>query len=138
MVRHVLPCLFLLLLGFAQPSFGQVRMLMENRDVRVYEVTIAAGFKEPGFHKHVVPYVFYVLNAGRANVRPEHGDATLVDYRLGDVGYGEVENHAVDNVGSSDIRVLIVDLKTPRAAKDAKRASLLAQALAAVHGTRRY
>lgn len=62
---------FLPLVEFAHPSLGQVRMLMENRDVSVYEVTIAAGFKEPGFHKHVVPYVFYVLNAGRANVRRE-------------------------------------------------------------------
>jgi hypothetical protein len=99
---------------------------MENRDVRVYEVTIAAGVKEQGFHKHAVPYVFYVLDAGTANVRPEHGDATPVDYKLGDVGYGEVENHAVDNVGTSDIRVLIVDLKTPHAVKEARQARLAA------------
>jgi hypothetical protein len=114
--------LLIIAMALALPSRGmaQVKVLLENESVRVYEVSIKAGMTEPGFHKHVVPYVFYVLNGGRATVRSETGAAQAVEYKVGEVRWGGVEAHAVDNVGPTDIRVLIVDLKTSPVGQDVR------------------
>jgi hypothetical protein len=110
------------LIVVAVPSWGaaQVTTLFENDRVRVYEVLIKAGTKEIGFHQHSVPYVFYVLSGGKANVRSIIGTAQAVEYNIGEVGWGEVESHAVDNVGTTDIHVLIIDLKSRRAQQQAR------------------
>src|SRR6476661_3994938 len=108
-MRHVSLRVLLMAVLVALPSRGiaQVKILLENDRVRVYEVLIKAGVTESGFHKHVVPYVFYVLDGGKAKVRSDSGGAQDVEYKVGEVGWGEVESHAVDNVGATDIRVLI-------------------------------
>jgi oxalate decarboxylase/phosphoglucose isomerase-like protein (cupin superfamily) len=107
-----------LLISLSSGGVAQVKSLFENDRVRVYEVLIKGGTKEIGFHRHSVPYVFYVLSGGRATVRSDTGTARAVEYKVGEVGWGEVESHAVDNVGTTDIRVLIVDLKTARGQQD--------------------
>ena len=88
-----------------------VKGLFENTRVRVYEVTIPAHETEAGMHRHKVPYVYYILEGGKAVVRAENGTSQSVEYKTGEVLWGEVESHGVDNVGDTNIRVLIVEIK---------------------------
>lgn len=104
--------LMVLVLVQSSRATAQVEKLFENDQVRVYEVEIRAGVTETGFHKHAVPYVFYVLGGGRARIRFEAAPPQEVTYEVGQAGWGDAEMHAVDNIGASNIRVLIVDLKT--------------------------
>src|SRR5262249_61310152 len=66
---------------------------------------------EPGVQHDSVPSTFYLLTGGSANVRVENGGSTRVEYKTGEAGWGEAERHALDNVGTTDIVVVVVDIK---------------------------
>ncbi len=92
------------------------RLVLETDDVRVLETTIGPGRTVP-LHTHRWPSVLYVLAAGDV-VRRDHEGTLLTDSRVSgapEVGtaawIAPMPPHTVENVGSSEIRLLNVEMK---------------------------
>ena len=86
---------------------GVHKVLFENERVRVLDVYLAVGGKTE-MHWHP-DSVSYVLNGGKMRVtRP---DGTVVDVELvaGKVIPGTNSEHAVENIGNSDIHTIQVE-----------------------------
>jgi len=82
------------------------RVLLENELVRTVEHRLAAGATEP-LHSHPYPRVLYALTDSRIRV----GDGALSTMRAGEVAYREPQAHAIQNVGNSESRLIMVELK---------------------------
>lgn len=95
---------------------AELKTLLENDQVRVYEATIKAGEKESGFHTHALPYVSYVQSGGKLDLRYPNGPPKTLELKTGEANWGNVETHAADNPGTADIRLMIIELKKPQSA----------------------
>lgn len=92
----------------------------ENDRVRVFEVRLAPGERGP-FHIHDQTYFWTVVEAGRGLQRLADGTFVVRDYRLGDTKYlvHSAEHalvHDLENVGSTTLRFVTVELHDPVAA----------------------
>ena len=92
----------------------QHRLLLENDRVRVLDTAIAPGERTP-LHTHRWPAVHYILTWSDF-VRRDAAGSVLVDTRGGDAATGALwgpplEAHTLENVGSSPLRVISVELK---------------------------
>ncbi|HUI50229.1 MAG TPA: hypothetical protein VLX60_00530 [Terriglobales bacterium] len=94
---------------------------MENERVRVLETRIPAGHTVP-VHTHRWPGVVYVLSASDFVRRDGEGNV-LLDTRGGAqtepgsaVWIEPLGPHSVENVGGKEIRLLVVELKSPASA----------------------
>ena len=99
----------------AAPAFH--RLLLENDDVRVLETRIGPGETVP-VHTHRWPSVLYILSTGHF-VRRDDAGRVLSDTRATDtlpeqgavIWIAAMSPHTVENVDSSEIRLLNVELK---------------------------
>ena len=93
------------------------RLVLENDDVRVLETRIGPGETVP-LHTHRWPSVLYVLAAGHV-VRRDHEGRLLTDSRAagppaeaGSAAWvAPMPPHTVENVDTSEIRLLNIELK---------------------------
>ena len=97
---------------------GNHRVLFENEEVRVLDITIAAGETTP-LHTHLAPTVLYRLSGSHFIRRDEHG-GTLFDSRADAdfvmplVSYNAtLPRHAIENTGVDDLHLIGVELKRP-------------------------
>jgi len=86
-----------------------VKVLLENDRVRVLEVRHKPGDKEP-MHSHPA-YVAYFLDATRMKITSPDGKTVEKDRKAGDVLWSEPVTHAVENVGTTEQHVLVIELK---------------------------
>ena len=86
------------------------RLLMENDHVRVLEMNLAAG-KKDNEHSHQAETVYFV-SGGKVKIHLPGGDSVEADLPNGHVMWHEAWTHTVENVGSSDIRAIIVENKS--------------------------
>jgi quercetin dioxygenase-like cupin family protein len=86
-----------------------VKVLFENDRVRVLDVLHQPGGKEP-MHSHPA-YVAYYLGATTMKVTSPDGKTVVKDRKAGEVVWGEPVTHAVENVGTTEFHVLIIELK---------------------------
>jgi hypothetical protein len=92
-------------------------LVLENDDVRVLDTRIGPGETVP-LHTHRWPGVLYILAAGHFVRRDDEG-RVLVDTRATDtspasgtaVWTAAMPPHTFENVDSSEIRVLNIELK---------------------------
>ena len=90
------------------PQFYTVRL--ENERVRVLEYRLPAGKAEP-LHRHPAS-VAYIINGATVHTMMANGVAADGTLNAGDVHWRDKDvTHAVQNVGSTDMRALIVELK---------------------------
>ena len=90
------------------PQFYTVRL--ENERVRVLEYQLPAGKAEP-LHRHPAS-VAYIINGATLHTMMANGVAADGTVNTGDVHWRDKDiTHAVQNVGSTDMRALIVELK---------------------------
>jgi quercetin dioxygenase-like cupin family protein len=90
------------------PQFYTVRL--ENDRVRVLEYVLPAGQSEP-LHSHH-PGVAYVISGATLHTRMADGTAADGTLNTGDVHWRDKNvTHAVQNVGSTDLRALLIELK---------------------------
>ena len=94
-------------------------MLFENDEVRVLEITIAAGTTTP-VHTHHAPTVLYRLSGSHFVRRDEQG-ATMFDshadpdFVLPRVSFNAfLPRHTIENTGLDDLVMIGVELKHPR------------------------
>lgn len=87
------------------------KLLLENDKVRVYEVLLEPGEKLP-MHSHP-PYVVYFLSSFKMKTTTPDGKLTESEIKAGDARWSQPVTHANENVGTTDGRALVVELKEP-------------------------
>ena len=95
---------------------GNHRVIFENEEVRVLDITIAAGETTP-LHTHLAPTVLYRLSGSHFIRRDEHGE-TMFDsradpaYVMPEVSFNAtLPRHAIENTGEDDLHLIGVELK---------------------------
>jgi quercetin dioxygenase-like cupin family protein len=86
-----------------------VKVTLDNDQVRVFEATLPPGAKEKP-HSHPA-CVIYVIEGGK--VRNHLGDGKVVEVELvaGQTMYREPVTHWSENIGTTTVRLVLVELK---------------------------
>lgn len=86
-------------------------LLLENEHVRILEYLIEPGERE-AWHTHP-PKAVYVASGGRLRITTEDGDSFIVDENTGDTAWMHaVGRHYGENIGSTTIRIVLVEVKS--------------------------
>ena len=94
------------------------RVLLENDRVRVIEYTSRPGMGICGEGMHSHPARVNIVVSGWQSLASSPGSAQRAQERKdGDVFWRDAETHQVENVGKTDSRVLMVELKEPAKGK---------------------
>lgn len=118
---HIL-ILVLLVTGFVRGDAGvrptqdplvvnsqSIKLKLENSRVRVLEATLEPGVKEK-LHSHPA-YLIYVIAGGKVRNHNTDGTVSEAEFHRGDVIYREPLTHWAENIGSTTIRLELVELK---------------------------
>lgn len=89
-----------------------IRLKLENDRVRVLEARLAPGDKEQP-HSHP-PSIIYVISGGQARNHSADGRTTEIVMTAGDVVYRDALTHWAENIGTTEIHLILVELKTPQ------------------------
>ena len=106
-----------LLVVSSQAAFAQdplvvnatLRLKFENARVRVLEATLKPGEKE-NLHSHP-SYLIYVIDGGKVRNHTVDGNASESELKAGDVIYREPLTHWAENIGTTTIHLILVELK---------------------------
>ena len=82
---------------------------LDNPRVRVLDVTLKPGEKEKT-HSHPA-YVVYVIEGGKVRNHAADGTVAEAEFKPGDVVYRDPLTHWAENIGSTTIRLVLVELK---------------------------
>lgn len=90
-------------------------LVFENDSVRVWHMTLRPGERMP-VHRHVLTYFWTAVTPGRFLQRTHDGTTYGSDYEAGlthyyDVGWGERALHNLENVGTTEMIFVAVELK---------------------------
>jgi quercetin dioxygenase-like cupin family protein len=83
--------------------------LLENRRVKEYEFFLKPG-ERTEMHSHP-DYIVYVLCDCRLRISMADGKTEDVDFKAGQSSYKQVQTHSIENIGKTDARALIIELK---------------------------
>ena len=86
-----------------------IKLKLENSRVRVLEATLKPGDKE-STHSHPA-YLFYVIEGGKVRTHGTDGSVTDAEFHTGDVVYRDPVTHWAENIGTTTIRLELVELK---------------------------
>jgi len=86
-----------------------VKVKFENDRVRVLEAELPPGVKEQ-VHSHPA-YVIYVLAGGKYRNYAADGKTTEGEFKTGDVVYRDPLTHASENIGTTTLHMILVELK---------------------------
>ena len=90
-----------------------VHVTLDNDRVRVFEAVLHPGDREQP-HSHPASLV-YVIEGGKVRNHAADGAVTEAELHPGDTSYREpITTHWAENVGTTTIRLVVVELKTPR------------------------
>jgi quercetin dioxygenase-like cupin family protein len=87
-----------------------IKVKFENEKVRVLEAELPPGVKE-AVHSHPA-YVIYVVAGGKVRNYAADGQITESELKTGDVLYREPLTHAAENIGTTTMHFILVELKT--------------------------
>lgn len=82
---------------------------LNNAHVQVFEYHSKPGDKEP-MHSHRAKVV-YVIQGGKERFTLPDGKTEEKEFKTGDVIWREASKHSVENIGTTEMRALIVELK---------------------------
>jgi beta-alanine degradation protein BauB len=85
------------------------RLVLENDKVRVYIYTDKPGDKTK-LHYHDA-FVLYALAPFKRKLIFESGESVVREFKGGETIWSEAQNHIGENVGATETKVLIVELK---------------------------
>ena len=122
MKRIFILALGLLFIGFVRSDAGvapaqdpllvnstTIALKFENSRVRVLEATLKPGDKEKT-HSHPA-YVIYVIQGGKTRSHAADGTVSEAEFKTGDVIYRDPLTHWAENIGTTTIRLELVELK---------------------------
>jgi quercetin dioxygenase-like cupin family protein len=87
----------------------EMTVLLDNECVRVQYHDVAVGQTIP-MHSHP-KYVVYTLKAFEARITLPDGSRRISKRNAGEAYWNEAITHSVENLGSTDIHNLIIELK---------------------------
>lgn len=93
----------------AKVAPNTTKVLLDNDRVRVLEVQHKPGEKS-AMHSHPAT-LSYTLSAGKLKSTAPDGKTTENEVKVGQANWGEAVTHATENVGTTDVRVLVIELK---------------------------
>lgn len=82
---------------------------IDNDHVRVLEYRSKPGTKE-AMHSHAAA-VIYVISGGKFRSTTADGKTQEIEYKTGDVAWREALTHSGENIGTTEMRALIVEIK---------------------------
>jgi len=88
-----------------------IHVKLENSRVRSLEAILQPGDKEQ-MHSHPA-YVIYVIAGGKARNHLPDGTTTEAVFKTGDVLYRDPLTHWAENIGTTTIHLILVELKNP-------------------------
>ncbi|HEV8241565.1 MAG TPA: cupin domain-containing protein [Thermoanaerobaculia bacterium] len=88
-----------------------IRVKLENNRVRVLEAALPPGAKEQ-MHSHPA-YVIYVIAGGKVRNHAADGTVSEVELATGETIYRDPVTHWAENIGTTTIRIVLVELKGP-------------------------
>jgi hypothetical protein len=103
-------------LAYAQDRAAAVpdmRVLLENECARMQFHDVAVGEQTP-LHSHP-KYAVYVFNRYKARITLADGSQRISEHEAGDAFWHEASQHVVQNIGSTPIHNLVVEIKPGRA-----------------------
>ena len=86
-----------------------LRLKFENARVRVLKATLKPGEKE-NLHSHP-SYLFYVIDGGKVRNHSVDGKVSEAEFKAGDVIYRDPLTHWSENIGTTTIHLILVELK---------------------------
>lgn len=87
------------------------KLISENEHFRVFLVTWKAGQRD-AWHSHPGPLVAYRLTDCNSRSHTPDGKTQERASKRGDVGYNPIiASHSVENIGTADCQILIVEKK---------------------------
>lgn len=87
-----------------------IKLKFENDRVRVLESILLPGGKEK-MHSHP-SYVVYVIKGGKVRIHGADGKTTETELKTGDVIYRDPVTHWGENIGTTEIDEILVELKS--------------------------
>lgn len=93
----------------ANSASSSSKVLFENERVRVVELHLDPGKKEP-MHSHPA-HLVYVLSPAKMKMTSSDGQVKAVELKTGQVIWGEPLAHAGENVGTTALHEVIIELK---------------------------
>ena len=93
----------------AKVNPASITVKIDNEKVRVMEAVLQPGQKEVQ-HSHPASLV-YVLSGGTARSHTPDGKTVDATYKTGDVIYRQPLTHWAENIGTTTIHLLLVELK---------------------------
>jgi quercetin dioxygenase-like cupin family protein len=96
----------------AKVAPNSAKVLLDNDRVRVIEINVKAGEKIP-MHSHPA-YVLYSMTSGKTKSTTADGKTTERETKAGTATWNDGETHSAENTGTTDGRVLLVELKEPQ------------------------
>lgn len=105
-------------LGLSVATFAQdalvvnaktTRLRLENAHVRVFEATLRPGDQEKP-HSHPASIV-YILSGGKIRNHAADGKITESEVKAGDVVYRDPLTHWAENIGTTPVHLIVVELK---------------------------
>lgn len=88
-----------------------VRVKLDNSRVRVFEALLKPDEREQ-LHSHPA-YVVHVIAGGRIRSHGTDGKTTEYELVTGDTLYRDPITHWAENIGSTTIHLIVVELKEP-------------------------
>lgn len=87
------------------------KLVFESDRVRAMEVTFKPGAKI-GMHAHPDHFV-YILSPGKLKITTAAGTTMDLEGKAGESAFIKAESHMAENVGSTEFKGLVVELKEP-------------------------
>ena len=84
-------------------------LIMENDRVRVLDVWFKPGEKA-AMHTHP-DHVMYIFNNGKLKLTPPKGKTQELDLKAGQTIWMDATSHVAENLGKTDVHLLVVELK---------------------------
>jgi len=104
--------------GFAQDRKAvdpSMKVLLENDRVRVQEHFLKPSEKI-AMHSHP-DKVIYALNDWKVRETLADGTTRVVEGKAGTARWGKATQHAVENIGATEVRNIVIELKEQKPAK---------------------
>ena len=86
-----------------------IRVKLDNARVRVLEAELQPGDKEAP-HSHPA-YVVYVVSGGKVRNHLPDGKTSETEFKTGDVIYRDPLTHWAENIGTTPVKFILVELK---------------------------
>jgi hypothetical protein len=86
-----------------------MKILLENDRVRVQEHYLKPGQKI-GMHSHP-DKVIYAINDWKVRETYPDGTTRVVEGKAGSAVWGTAKSHAVENIGTTEVRNIVIELK---------------------------